>query len=96
MGRVSLCFDVDNGSLMCETSNIIKEIIQVTSVSNNKKIIHVSFFNITENSQHENCLHNSDFENVTTSEYFRETFTYEAQFKFRERLLESVVFISAT
>jgi len=38
MVSVSLCLDVDNGSLMCGTSNIIKEIIQVTLVSNNKRI----------------------------------------------------------
>jgi hypothetical protein len=35
MGHVSLCFDVDSGSLMCETTNIIEEITQVISVDNN-------------------------------------------------------------
>jgi predicted RNA-binding protein with RPS1 domain len=79
MGHVSLCFDVDNGILMCETANIIKEITQVISVDNNKKISTcLRFFNVTENSQHEYCLHKSEFENVTTFKYFRETLTYKS------------------
>ena len=88
MEHISLCFDADNGSLMCETANIVKEITQVVSVDNNKKISTcLCFVNITEHSQQEYCLHNSDFENVTTFKYFRETLTYEEQYKFRESLL---------
>jgi hypothetical protein len=56
MEHVSLCFDVDSGSLMCEAANI-KEITQVVSVDNSKKICtYLCFVNITENSQHEYCL----------------------------------------
>ena len=57
MGHLSLCFDVDNVSLMCEAANIIKEITEVVSVDNNKKISACLYFvNITENSQQEYCL----------------------------------------
>jgi hypothetical protein len=36
MGQISLCFDVDNGSLLNKTANITKKITEVISVDKNK------------------------------------------------------------